>query len=121
MAHSPPKRNPAASLNSIILASVVVHVEKLFEPLQELEVVLKPADKGEVQTLEMPHHIMKMVLQGHRIVLNDCYNPSHITKYPSSKLSYWWDMCKYLPFTNFLRRYLKILPELKNILHKCHL
>ena len=46
MAHLPPKWNPAASLNSIILASVVVHVEKLFEPLQELEVVLKPVHKG---------------------------------------------------------------------------
>ena len=46
MAHSPPKWNPTASLNSIILASVVVDVEKLFEPLQELEVVLKPVHKG---------------------------------------------------------------------------
>ena len=47
---SPPKWNPTASFNSIILASVVVDVEKLFEPLQELEVVLKPADRGAVQT-----------------------------------------------------------------------
>ena len=51
MAHSPPKWNPTASLNGIILASVVVHVEKLFEPLQELEVVLKPEDRDLVQNL----------------------------------------------------------------------
>ena len=76
MAHSPPKRNPTASLNGIILASVVVHVEKLFEPLQELEVVLKPVHKG-FSPMEMLHHLLRSILQDHRIVLIDCLNPSH--------------------------------------------